>query len=167
MYAVSFPVIVENNAIITNNISTQFKHAIALVKVVFHGIESAVEGQAITKFTLTRSTNTTERGYLAGSRLFNIMTGALNYYGLGDRHETVTALYDAPVMMPDGYNGIYLCVFPIDIEAGKTLIFEAETEDYKISKTVTTGVRIPLTAGKKTEILNHSSDNLSNSNIFS
>ena len=151
MYAVPFNVVVHNNTI-THPISTQFKHAIALVKVVFKGIETAVEGQAITKFTLTRPTNTTENAYLAGERVFNMETGAFGGYR-PTSHETVTALYDASVGLgPNVENGIYLCVFPYDIPTGKTLIFYAETEDYKISKTVTTDVPILLEAGKITTL---------------
>ena len=134
MYAESFNVTIANSAAV-DNISTSFNHAVAIVKVVFKGATlAAANGEPIRKFTLTNA----DAIQLTGHKEMSLVDGTFQNYASADKTPYVTALYEESAgLVLNGTNAIYLCLYPGTLPLGTDLIFEAETENFKIKKSLT------------------------------
>ena len=150
MYANPFSVTIAGSAVV-DNISANFNHAVAFIKVVFSNIGAATNGEPITKFTLT---NGNSEQYLTGRKDMNLATGAFkDYEATGFQTPYVTAVYnEADNFALNGVNAIYLCVYPGTLTGGTQLRFEAETDSYKIKKEITLSSteKVPLRPGHVT-----------------
>jgi len=155
MYSESFTVSVAGLTAV-NDISTNFTHAVAIVKVVFMDGElggdilNETYGEPMTKFTLTNG-NTAQ--LLTGRKDMSLIDGVFQNYTNAPASYSVSATYTAADnFVLNTTNAIYLCVYPGTLTSGSQLTFEAETENYTIKKVVTLGQNIPLPANKITTL---------------
>ena len=122
----------------------EFARLGAIVKVVLKDGTSSLAGQHVSSLTMTAATNLTGRVYID---VVNQELGEL-YYG---QSKSVNATYAEPLAI-NGENGVYVIVYPQTLAAGSTLSFEASTEGYAISKSITLPQDIVLESGKVTTL---------------
>ena len=122
----------------------EFARLGAIVKVVLKDNTSSLAGQHVSSLTMTAATNLTGRVYID---VVNQELGEL-YYG---QSKSVNATYAEPLAI-NGENGVYVIVYPQTLAAGSTLSFEASTEGYAISKSITLPQDIVLESGKVTTL---------------
>ena len=122
----------------------EFARLGAIVKIVLKDGTSSLAGQHVSSLTMTAATNLTGRVYID---VVNQELGEL-YYG---QSKSVNATYAEPLAI-DGENGVYVIVYPQTLAAGSTLSFEASTEGYAISKSITLPQDIVLESGKVTTL---------------
>ena len=124
----------------------EFARLGAIVKIVLKDNTSSLAGQHVSSLTMTAATNLTGRVYLD---VVNQELGEL-YYG---QLKTVTAEYsEATQYEVNGTNATYVIVYPQTLKSGSTLSFEASTEGYAISKSITLAEDIVLESGKVTTL---------------
>ena len=122
----------------------EFARLGAIVKVVLKDGTSSLAGQHISSLTMTAANNLTGRVYV------DVVNQELSelYYG---GSKSVNATYAEPLAI-NGENGVYVIVYPQTLAAGSTLSFEASTEGYAISKSITLPQDIVLESGKVTTL---------------
>ena len=122
----------------------QFARLGAVVKIVLKDNTSSLAGQHISSLTMTAANNLVGRVYID---VVNQELGEL-YYG---QSKSVNATYAEPLAI-NGENGVYVIVYPQTLAAGSTLSFEASTEGYAISKSISLPQDIVLESGKLTTL---------------
>ena len=124
----------------------EFARLGAIVKVVLKDTTSSLAGQHVSSLTMTATTNLTGRVYLD---VVKQELGEL-YYG---QAKSVKAEYtEATQYDINGTNATYVIVYPQTLKSGSTLSFEASTEGYAISKSITLPEDIVLESGKVTTL---------------
>ena len=124
----------------------EFARLGAIVKVVLKDTTSSLAGQHVSSLTMTAATNLTGRVYLD---VVKQELGEL-YYG---QAKSVKAEYtEATQYDINGTNATYVIVYPQTLKAGSALSFEASTEGYAISKSITLPEDIVLESGKVTTL---------------
>lgn len=124
----------------------QFKRVSAIVKVVLKDNSTAksLTGQHISMLSLAAG----GENWLAGRLTLNLVSGQLLEPSYGQSNKVTAAYTSATQYEPDGTSGTYLSVYPRELPAGSTLTFEAATEGFSISRTVTLAEPVALLPGK-------------------
>ena len=124
----------------------EFARLGAIVKIVLKDNTSSLAGQHISSLTMTAANNLTGRVYVD---VVNQELGELYYGG----SKSVNATYsEATQYEVNGTNATYVIVYPQTLAAGSALSFEASTEGYAISKSITLPQDIVLESGKVTTL---------------
>lgn len=110
-----------------------FKRLFSVLKVNLTGAD-ALKGETVKSFTITAP----KPVILAGRAAVNLSEATVSAWNTNDN--AVTALYEADAPVFGGENGlantVWLVVNPTTIASGSTLVFNAETANYNISKEV-------------------------------
>lgn len=124
----------------------QFKRVSAIVKVVLKDNSTAksLTGQHVSMLSLAAG----GENWLAGRLTLNLVSGQLLEPSYGQSNKVTAAYTSATQYEPDGTSGTYLSVYPRELPAGSTLTFEAATEGFSISRTVTLAEPVALLPGK-------------------
>ena len=124
----------------------QFKRVSAIIKVVLKDNSTAksLTGQHISMLSLAAG----GENWLAGRLTLNLVSGQLLEPSYGQSNKVTAAYTSATQYEPDGTSGTYLSVYPRELPAGSTLTFEAATEGFSISRTVTLAEPVALLPGK-------------------
>lgn len=124
----------------------QFKRVSAIVKVVLKDNSTAksLTGQHISMLSLAAG----GENWLAGRLTLNLVSGQLLEPSYGQSNKVTATYTSATQYEPDGTSGTYLSVYPRKLPAGSTLTFEAATEGFSISRTVTLAEPVALLPGK-------------------
>ena len=124
----------------------QFKRVSAIIKVVLKDNSTAksLTGQHISMLSLAAG----GENWLAGRLTLNLVSGQLLEPSYGQSNKVTATYTSATQYEPDGTSGTYLSVYPRELPAGSTLTFEAATEGFSISRTVTLAEPVALLPGK-------------------
>lgn len=124
----------------------QFKRVSAIVKVVLKDNSTAksLTGQHVSMLSLAAG----GENWLAGRLTLNLVSGQLLEPSYGQSNKVTATYTSATQYEPDGTSGTYLSVYPRELPAGSTLTFEAATEGFSISRTVTLAEPVALLPGK-------------------
>lgn len=110
-----------------------FKRLFSVLKVNLTGAD-ALKGETVKSFTITAP----KPVILSGRAAVNLSEATVSAWNTNDN--AVTALYEADAPVFGGENGlentVWLVVNPTTIASGSTLVFNAETANYNISKEV-------------------------------
>ena len=110
-----------------------FKRLFSILKVNLTGAD-ALKGESVKSFTITAP----QPVILSGRAAVNLSEATVSAWNTNDN--AITALYEADAPVFGGENGlentVWLVVNPTTIASGSTLVFNAETANYNISKEV-------------------------------
>ena len=122
--------------------SLEFARLGAIVKVVLKDKSGDLATQHLSSLKMTAANDLAGKVYLD---VINQELGAL--YDNTSRTKSVTANYLEATPFVDNANATYFVVYPNTLAEGSTLEFAAQTEDYKIAKSVTLPSAIALESG--------------------
>lgn len=118
----------------TSDFQAVFNYATTIANFVLADIAASVDNEPITSFKVTMPDN------IAGRRELNLKTGEFgNWYSSEDFKSTnITATFDVEDnFVANGTNGIFIGMAPITVAEGATVLIEAQTAGYNITKTIT------------------------------
>ncbi len=117
----------------TSDFQAIFNYATTIANFVLADIAASVDNEPITSFKVTMPDN------IAGRREINLKTGEFgNWYSSDEYTSTsITATFDVEDnFVANGTNGIFIGMAPITVAEGATVLVEAQTASYNISKTI-------------------------------
>ncbi len=126
----------------------EFARLGAIVKVVLKDNTGSLAEEHLSSLTMTTANDIAGKVYLDA---INQELGKL--YDEGSRSKSVTANYTtATHFVVNGENAVYFVVYPTTLELGSTVSFTAQTENYKISKSIALPSEIALESGVVTTL---------------
>lgn len=124
------------------------KRIFSVLKISLSGDET-LNGEKVSSFRLTAP----EGVVLAGRASVNLADAAISEWSI--QESAVTAAYaenDAPVFGNETGTSVYFIVNPTTVQSGSELLFEAETDNYSIVRTVTLTEELVLPESRIAEI---------------